>query len=305
MGDAEVFRLVNRTRNCVVCDALRLVDLPEDDLKQQLDGLATNPGMGLWIRPCVGAPPVEDTEPFDLVGIDQHLCVVEQFESFQPGSFVLFKSQTTSAIMLARNVIASTGLHAGDELELVSAEKEFVPQSRSAAVHRPELAAGPEPAVAASTPPPAVMAPSDAEFPVEERRESMGTRMMRWLAQDRRIEARVPMPNLVAYRKAAGRLLTYVVEDISKSGIYLITAERPLPGTVFPLTLQKSGKLRSETKGSLAVYVKVLRWGPDGLGLEFVTASEAGLQRDDLKLEGGASREQLHTFVESVKLDEA
>lgn len=313
MAETQILRLINKTQNRVACDALRVVDMAADDLTQLVGGLSAAPETGLWIRPCIGAPALETGAPYDLVGIDQNLCVSEVHAAFQPGSFVLFRPRTTSALVLASGTAARTGMQEDDELEVSAPDGEFVPEERAAeneagaeaeAVVAPEAAAEagtPEPAVNSWAAPPAVLAPPDAEFPIDDHKEPMTTRLMRWLVPDKRKNPRVPMPNLVAFRRAGEKLMTYAVEDISKTGIYVLTEERPQPGTVFPLTLQKSGSLRYEANGTVAVYVKVLRWGPGGLGMEFITSPEAGPPRTDFKLEGGASTEKLHAFVSSVK----
>jgi hypothetical protein len=331
MAEAQILRLINKTRNRVVCDALRVVDMASDDLTQLVGGLSAAPETGLWIRPCIGAPALETGDPYDLVGIDQEMQVAEIHSAFQPGSFVLFRPRTTSALVLASGAAVRSGMREDDELAVSAREGEFVPEETVAKVSEaaPEPEADPEPApleeaaapeavqeAAQEAPapapapepeanprmaPPAVLAPPDAEFPVEDQNESMTTRLMRWLVPDKRKNPRVPMPNLVAFRRSGEKLMTYAVEDISKTGIYVLTDERPQPGTVFPLTLQKSGRLRDEANGTVAVYVKVLRWGPDGLGMEFITSPEAGPPHADFKLEGGASTEKLHAFVSSVK----
>ena len=58
--------------------------------------------------------------------------------------------------------------------------------------------------------------------------------------------------------------------NISVSGFFLLTDERPYPGTLILMTLQKTGTNGEKPGNSIAVYTKVIRWGSDGVGFRFV-----------------------------------
>ena len=59
------------------------------------------------------------------------------------------------------------------------------------------------------------------------------------------------------------------IKDISSTGLYLLTEERWLPGTVVSLTLQMKSKLEEISERRITVQAKAVRWGDDGVGLSF------------------------------------
>jgi hypothetical protein len=77
------------------------------------------------------------------------------------------------------------------------------------------------------------------------------------------------VPRLTGYCVAGGPSTPYEVRDISVLGFYMITDQRWTPGTVIRVTLRA---LRSDGgfHDSITVFSRVVRWGPDGGGFEFV-----------------------------------
>lgn len=60
------------------------------------------------------------------------------------------------------------------------------------------------------------------------------------------------------------------IKDISSTGLYLLTEERWLPGTVVSLTLQMKSPLEEISERRISLQAKCIRWGEDGVGLSFV-----------------------------------
>ena len=77
-----------------------------------------------------------------------------------------------------------------------------------------------------------------------------------------------------AYRWNGEALMQDRVRDISSSGLYLLTGERWPVGTVLALTLQREGDLELDPARRITTQAKVVRCGPDGVGLSFLWAKD-------------------------------
>jgi hypothetical protein len=119
-------------------------------------------------------------------------------------------------------------------------------------------------------------------FPDEEERQSRTLQFLCWLyphlhldqVQQKRSEqrraVRLPMPGLVAYFFTGGSPRPHPIKDISVTGFYMQTDERWLPGTIIRVTLQMIENTGQGSRDSITVHSRVVRWGPDGGGFEFV-----------------------------------
>ena len=87
---------------------------------------------------------------------------------------------------------------------------------------------------------------------------------------EQRRAVRLPMPGLVAYFFTGGSPRPHPIKDISVTGFYMHTDERWLPGTIVRVTLQMVGASSEGRRDSITVHSRVVRWGPDGGGFEFV-----------------------------------
>jgi len=77
-----------------------------------------------------------------------------------------------------------------------------------------------------------------------------------------------------AYRWNGSDLTQDRVSDISSSGLYLVTQEKWQPGTILALTLQREGPLDPDPARRITTQAKVVRCGPDGVGLSFLWAKD-------------------------------
>ena len=121
-----------------------------------------------------------------------------------------------------------------------------------------------------------------AEIDDEDERPSRKLQILCWLyphlkldqVKQRRAEERraprLPMPGLVAYFFTGGSPRPHPIKDISVTGFYMQTEERWLPGTVIRVTLQMVNAHGEDGRDSVTVLSRVVRWGPDGGGFEFV-----------------------------------
>lgn len=97
-------------------------------------------------------------------------------------------------------------------------------------------------------------------------------RFMRWLLPDQRVAHRHTMPPLTAYLGMVRSSKEFKVGDVSVAGFYLITEERWIPGTSFPITLERTDEAGSAQ--TLTVYATVIRIGEDGVGFSFLKPKE-------------------------------
>lgn len=95
---------------------------------------------------------------------------------------------------------------------------------------------------------------------------------------ERRKDGRMPAPDLDASFLTKMQQKTVRVKDISATGLYLFTEERPQPGTTMELTLRRSclvedngilAPLDDEPRAQVSLQARVVRVGADGIGLGF------------------------------------
>ena len=99
-------------------------------------------------------------------------------------------------------------------------------------------------------------------------RDPLMKRLFRWLVPDQRVANRHTMPPLIAYLGLVRSSKEYKVGDISVAGFYMITEERWIVGTSFPVTLERTDALGEGQ--NLTLHSTVVRIGEDGVGFTFV-----------------------------------
>ena len=103
---------------------------------------------------------------------------------------------------------------------------------------------------------------------------SLRSKFKHWLnpvatPTDRRRALRRYVPGMVAHYFTGGAPKPKEVADISMSGMYLLTDDRWMPGTMIQMTLQKPCA-RGERKQSMNVLSRIVRRGSDGVAIEFI-----------------------------------
>ncbi len=117
---------------------------------------------------------------------------------------------------------------------------------------------------------------------------------------ERRKAPREALPGLAAYFFTGGIPVAHDVRDISLTGIYVFTTERWYPGTVVRMTLTDCPEPTVER--SITLNATVVRWGNDGVGLEF--ALHNGTDRRQGQADGmadGVDRMQVDRFIQRLK----
>jgi hypothetical protein len=97
----------------------------------------------------------------------------------------------------------------------------------------------------------------------------------RWWSPDPRKAPRESAPGLAAYYWTGGPPQAHEVKDISSSGLYVVTEERWYPGTLVLMTLQNSEFGAEVAERTICVHSRAVRWGKDGVGLQFVLQNES------------------------------
>ena len=118
----------------------------------------------------------------------------------------------------------------------------------------------------------------------------------RWWSPDPRKAPRDPAPGLAAYYWTGGPPEAHQIKDISTSGLYVITEERWYPGTLILMTLQNTADGEEVAERTICVHSRAVRWGKDGVGLQFVLQNNSG---DPLM--AAADRKALDKFLQRLR----
>ncbi|MGH9520489.1 MAG: PilZ domain-containing protein, partial [Terriglobales bacterium] len=279
--DSPKFRLCNRSRESFLSLDITLVDTINETLKSMVSELAFRPEGALWLKPYRGIPVTPGFPPFEIIYLDEDLRVLQEVESFPSPSPKPLKAEPESAVVLSPHTVLATLVRPGDQLAICTAEEMAVLR---ASLHIPEPSIPPSIPAAISQGSEATVASSNgfsstgaAQFTQEtelfqpKQTEPWTTRLWNWFLErprERRQTDRFPLPGLVGYHWSGSTPAPQLIGNISKSGFFLVTEERPMPGTRILVTLQRSGSSGSDPDDVLAVQSRVVRWGPDGVGFQ-------------------------------------
>lgn len=122
--------------------------------------------------------------------------------------------------------------------------------------------------------------PSEKVMPRSRASEPLMKRLIRWICPDQRVANRHTLPPLTAYLGAVRTSRNqYTVGDVSVAGFYMITEERWIPGTSFPLTLERTDE--AGLGRTLTIKATVVREGEDGVGFSFLQSPEETANEDE------------------------
>lgn len=114
---------------------------------------------------------------------------------------------------------------------------------------------------------------------------------------DPRAKSRHTVDGLVAHFFTGGAPQAHEIRDISPTGLYVVTAERWYPGTVIRMTLCIAGSEEHPLQRSITVHTKAVRWGNDGVGLEFILAAPGKSNRNQTSQLDPVDSQQLDQFL--------
>jgi hypothetical protein len=95
------------------------------------------------------------------------------------------------------------------------------------------------------------------------------------------------------------------IKDISSTGLYLLTEERWLPGTVIALTLQMRSPLEEISERRITIRAKTVRWGEDGVGFSFVLPEDNEARPWKFLLESAAEQSEPNSVLDLARLARA
>ncbi len=129
--------------------------------------------------------------------------------------------------------------------------------------------------------------------------------LQRWLSPEPplpRKNQRESVPGLVAFFWTGGTPERHGIRDISATGLYVLTDERWYLGTVIRMTLTGGGEPNAES--SLSVNATVIRWGNDGVGVQFILQNPKDPRQRNALGDGaiqGVDQKRLDQFIQRLK----
>ena len=283
----ERLRLYNRSRESFLSLEIAIYDTTAEPLKRLFDYLVNGSDAGLWLKPYRGIPSTQRAKFFDLVYLDEECRVIYELDHYPNPQFTVLEDEPASALLLQAHTVFASQIHIGDQLAICGDEEvEGILtglSSSSLMRHQVDLEK---------------TNPREAEL--ETKNLSLGARLKRWFSAEPpsgHRSNRRPLPGLIAYHWSGGTPQPYPLGDISGTGFYLLTDERPYPGTLILMTLQRTGTKGERLEESIAVYTKVIRWGPDGVGFGFVAAEGKDVKRTDHQPGELADQDSLQKFL--------
>ncbi len=323
----------NLTRECFLGLEVTAANLPYAALMDLLAALTLKSGEGLWLAPFRGLPSERLDMPMDLIYLDGDCRVIETVESYPTFRRSPFSPAAASVLALPVHSIYSSQTQAGDQLLLCVAEEmeqrlermadvvsggsasSGAPSSRqaetvveSAVLLREVPLWGGGPGLAeigarsqAEQAKPVPMHEMELAEPGARQVRSPRNWLERWWSPDPRQAPREAGTGLAAYYWNGAPPKAHSIRDISSSGLYVLTEERWYPGTLILMTLQRSDAADETAELSIAVKSRAVRWGNDGVGLQFVLPSAQELRNGYNPQADGADRKALDRFLRQLK----
>jgi hypothetical protein len=331
----------NQTRECFLGLEVAAADVSFAALKEQLGKLALKSGEGLWMSPFRGIPDTNMRVPLDLIYLDGDCRVIEVVESFPTFHATASSPHAASVLALPTHSIYSSQTQPGDQLVLCAAEEmqhrlerfsttnSTISSVQSAVLLRGKPLWSGGPGVVEledrSENDSSERDGSEKDRPKKERPKTAKLYEMslvepgvesvrppknwldRWWSPDPRKApelrkfSRDSSPGLAAYYWTGAAPAAHNVKDICASGLYIVTEERWYPGTLILMTLQESSDGEASVEKSISVHCRAVRWGNDGVGLQFVPIDDSAARKGLNELVNGANKKDVDLFLEQLR----
>jgi hypothetical protein len=264
----------DRTRQSPLCANIDFVDTVKEPFLTIVRSLSDVQD-GVWLSPFRGIPRGPQVSRFDVIYLDDDCKVLDYVVNFAEAEFEPIPEIAASALVLPAHTLGSFPIRKGDQVRICQGKRVLAgAQDSSSTTPCTTFMEGPgyQPTKANAEQVAKPEAPANAS---REEKPSKTVRFLRWLfpkpvSSDRRRGERLPDPGLVAYYWTGGSPNSYPIGNVSSSGLYLVTDERWLPGTRIVMTLQRNNPAATKADDICRVESKVVRWGDDGIGCEFV-----------------------------------
>jgi len=309
----EMLRVYNRSRESFLSLEVARFETAAEPLKRLFDFLVAGSDTGLWLKPYSGIPAIQGAKTFDLIYLDEECRVTGKLDKYPNPQLAVLERGPASALILPPHTAFASQICTGDQLTVCGAhELENLLRDLSIAENLDSQAPELKHSESSSPVPDTFRGPQQAapdkqsgrQAEPASRKISFGARLMRWLSiETEQLGAgqrsdRHPQPRLVAYHWSGGKSKPYPIGNVSETGFYLFTDERPYPGTLIRMTLQRTGS--NKLGDSIAVYAKVIRWGTDGVGFAFVAPQVNDAKRTDHQSNEFADQESLREFLRTM-----
>ena len=337
--ESRKYCVYNQTRQRFLGVDVDAADFSRSILDDRLPTLSISSGTGLWLLPFRGISPLGVRVPLDLVYLDLNSKVIEAVESFPISQVSPSSPAAASVLVLPARTINSTQTQAGDQLAICvpeemkrrlqglsspegeTSELQGAASSQDEANHSGtarvlkfedhtrqrhpeedlpnearinEVRPAEDLALPQASP---ETRPTEAEIKDSKPKKSW---LQRWLnpePPEPRKGLRESLPGLAAYFWTGCAPVEHGVRDISPSGLYVLTDERWYPGTIVRLTLTDRRERTAES--SITVSASVMRWGNDGVGLQFVLQDGKTPMAEGMVL--GVDRALIEQFLQRLK----
>jgi len=309
----------NQTRECFLGLEVAEANVSFESLRGILATLALQSGEGLWMAPFRGIPDKGIGGPLDLVYLDGECRVLEVVESFPTFRGTPLSPQAASVLALPTHSIYSSQTQSGDQLMLCAAEEmerrlERVSSAAGNTVVQSAVLLREKPLWSGG---PGLLQLKD--HAIEERPEKQQTHEMRlvepgmkearppkswlerWWSPDPRKAPRMDSPGLAAYYWTGAAPQARNIKDISTTGLYVVTEERWYPGTLVLMTLQRTDLGEEAAERSISVHSRAVRWGNDGVGLQFILKHSVSPGSAKNPLVDAVDKKELEKFLERLR----
>jgi uncharacterized membrane protein (UPF0127 family) len=314
----------NQTRECFLGLEVKAADLPSMRVGELMSERPLKSGEGVWMTPFRGLPAAAIPAPLDLIYLDEDCRVIDTVESFPTFQVSSSSPRPESVLALPAHSIYSSQTQAGDQLVLCVAEEMGQQLQR---LSTPRSEAAPAMATIAGA---ALLrekplwsgGPGVLEL---ENRNGHGNKagqeayemeltaggakafkqprnwLQRWWSPDPRKAPRVQATGLAAYYWNGEAPVAHGIRDISSTGLYVVTEERWYPGTLVLMTLQRGDLGEEMAERSIAVQSRAVRWGSDGVGLQFILPDEQDRRRGNGPILDAADKKEFERFLGQLK----
>ena len=303
----------NQTRECFLGLDIATGDPSPVALTEIMKSLPLRSGQGFWIMPFRGQIIPELPVALDLIFLDAECRVIKAAESLPTFRSDYSKTKAASVLALPVHSIYSSQTQVGDQLIVACAEEmerrlekiaagDNQVSIQSAAILREQPLWSESPGVLQFVTPALSLSAAerrhemDLVMPETEKFRAPKNWLERWWSPDPRRAPRQPAHGLAAYFWDGGAPQSHGIRDISNSGIYLVTEARWYPGTLVMMILQRTDGGAEIGERSITVQTRAVRWGQDGVGMQFVLPKAQGQDAPDV-----ATPKELERFLRKLK----
>jgi len=301
--ESQKYSAYNQTRGCFLGLNVIAGDFSNSRADDWMPILANDSDACLWMVPFRGLPAAGVDVLLDLVYLDSECRVLDVVEFFPAYRIAPGRPVAASVLALPSRTTKSLQTQQGDQLvicapaEMLWRLERFNPIGAGGAIPKalrdpivqrrdPISSPGHEAFRAASADlTQTQLLPSQNRIALNEANGKVPSAygpdsikpqrnwLNRWFSSDpadKRKSPRKQAPGLFAFFWTGGPPLAHSIRDISATGLYVVSEERWYPGTLVRMTLAMAESGEQSENSSVTVLTRAVRYGNDGVGLEFV-----------------------------------